>query len=109
MACGTIRSDRKGLAKGLTSDKALKIGEHDFTISDTGIAFYKWMDNKAVHIVSNFHGSEVSSVCRTQKDGSKKEFTCRIAVKNYNEDMGGVDKADMLCSIHGLGRKSKKW
>ena len=23
--------------------------------------------------------------------------------------MGGVDKADMLCSLHGIPRKSKKW
>ena len=23
--------------------------------------------------------------------------------------MGGVDKADMLCAVHGLDRKSKKW
>ena len=23
--------------------------------------------------------------------------------------MGGVDKADMLCSVQGLSRKSKKW
>ena len=109
MACGTIRSDRKGLPKGMKADKDLGRGEHDFRISDTGIGYYKWMDNKAVHMVSNFHGSEVSFVYRTQKDGSKKEFSCPTVVKNYNQDMGGVDKADMLCSIHGLGRKSKKW
>ena len=23
--------------------------------------------------------------------------------------MGRVDKADMLCSVYGIGRKSKKW
>ncbi len=109
MACGTIRTDRKGLPKGLKADRELQRGEYDFRVSEKGIAFYKWMDNKAVHLISNFHGSDVSSVTRTQKDGSKKEFPCPIAVKHYNEHMGGVDKADMLCSIHGVGSKSNKW
>ena len=31
------------------------------------------------------------------------------AVKECNEQMGGVDKADMLCAVYGIGRKSKKW
>jgi len=30
-------------------------------------------------------------------------------VKEYNENMGGVDKADMLCAVHRLDRRSKKW
>lgn len=46
---------------------------------------------------------------RTQIDGSKKDFSHPIAVKGYNEQMGGVDKADMLCAVYGIARKSKKW
>ena len=109
MACGTIRPDRKYLPKGLKADKDLQRGEYDHRISDQGIGFYKWMDNKTVHLISNYHGSALSSVSRTQKDGSKEEFPCPTVVKHYNQDMGGVDKADMLCSLHGIGRKSKKW
>ena len=30
-------------------------------------------------------------------------------MKDYNSYIGGVDKADMLCSIYGVGRKSKRW
>ena len=41
-----------------------------------------------------------------KKDGSKEEFPC---LKHWNEDLGGVDKADRLCSRYGIGRKSKKW
>eukprot|EP00794_Sanderia_malayensis_P011649 gene11649-12847_t len=109
MACGTIRTDRKGLPKGLKADRELQQREHDFCISKTGIALYKWKDNEAVHLMSNFHGSDVSSVTRTQKDGTQEEFPCATAVKHYNAHMGGVDKADMLCSFHGFKRKSKKW
>lgn len=39
----------------------------------------------------------------------KKQFHCPTAVKEYNEYMAGVDKADMLCVVHGLNRESKWW
>ena len=52
---------------------------------------------------------EISSVQRTQKDGSKFQFPCPEAVADYNKYMSEVDKADMLCSVQRLSRKSKKW
>ena len=81
-------------------------GEYD---TKQGIVLFKWKDSKSLFLVSNFHGTEASAVSRTQKDGAKKQFHCPAAVKEYNENMGGVDKADMLCTVHGLDRKSKKW
>ena len=73
------------------------------------IIVYKWKDNKAVHLISNFHGTERVTISRKQNDGSKLEIECPKVVKDYNKRMGGVDKADMLCAIYGVGRKSKKW
>jgi hypothetical protein len=67
------------------------------------------MTTSLSHIVSNFHGTGVSEILRTQKDGTKKTFPCPIAIKEYNSYMGGVDKADMLCGIYSVNRKSKKW
>ena len=47
---------------------------------------------------------------RTQKDGTRKQFTCPKFVKEYNMYMGGVDKADFFCAIYGNSRKSlNKW
>ena len=63
----------------------------------------KWMDNKPVHIISNFHDTEQTMILRRQKDGSRLEFPCPTAVKDYNSYMRGVDKADMLCSVYGVG------
>ncbi|KAK3758964.1 hypothetical protein RRG08_005590 [Elysia crispata] len=37
------------------------------------------------------------------------EVSCPMAIKDYNCNMGGVDKADMLCSLYGMDRKSRKW
>ena len=108
-AYGTIRSTRKDLPDGLKADKKMERGDFDHRSTNDGIVFYKWKDNKVVHFVSNFHGTETTTIRRTQKDGSRKDVTCPKIVKDYNQDMGGVDKADMLCAVHGVSRKSKKW
>ena len=107
--CGTIRSDRKYLPKNLKTEKTLQRGEFDYHVSDGGLVFYKWKDNKVVTLLSNFHGTESATVLRTQKDGRRINFNCSVAIKDYNTYMDGVDKADMLISSYGLSRKSKKW
>ena len=105
-ACGTIHPDRKFLQINLKSEKSMERGQFDYRVSDQDITFFKWMDNKAVHVISNFHGTEATGIKRKQKDGTKKDFSCPMAVKEYN--MGGVDKTDMLCAVYGIGRKFKK-
>lgn len=60
-------------------------------------------------MISNFHGSEVTSVKRKQKDGTSKEVACPAVVRDYNQMMGGVDHADQLKAAYGLNRRSKKW
>ncbi|KAK3791503.1 hypothetical protein RRG08_055526 [Elysia crispata] len=81
-SCGTIRSNRKGLPAGLTDEKDLNRGDFDF---------------------------RSTVVNRTQKDGTRAEIQCPQAIFDYNVFMGGVDKADMLCGLYGVSRKSKKW
>jgi hypothetical protein len=49
------------------------------------------------------------SVGRRNKDGSREEITCPKLVKDYNENMGLVDKADMLKALYEVNRKSRKW
>ena len=66
------------------------------------------MDNKVVHVASNYHGNDSSHVLQTQKDGTKKAFKCPKAIVDYNKHMGGVD-LHMLIVAHGLGHKSKQW
>ena len=109
MACGTIRANRKGLPTGLIPDKGLQRGDFDHRVSTEGLVLYKWKDSKVVYLLSNFHGTETAKVGRTQKDGRKKDIPCPVAMKDYNNNMFGVDKADQLCAIYGIDRKSKKW
>ena len=75
----------------------------------SGHCVYKWMDNTAVNVISNLRGTERDKISRTQKDGSKKRFSCPKAINDYNQYIGGVGKADFYCAIYGINRKSKKW
>lgn len=107
-ACGTIRSTRKGIPP-LAPDESLKRGMFDYKTNIMGITVYKWKDNRIVHLASNFHGTEVDTVKRTQKDGSKLQVPCPRIIKDYNKYMGGVDKADQLRALYCVNRKSHKW
>lgn len=86
--CGTIRSNRKGIPS-LAQDKTLERGMYDYKTSCLGITVYKWKDNRIVHLASNFHGVEESSVLRTEHDGTKKNIKYPSIVYDYNKYMGG--------------------
>lgn len=107
-ACGTIRSNRKGLP-ALAADKTLKRGDFDSRVSDQGISYFKWKDNRSVFFLSNYHGTEICNVQRKQKDGSIMDIPAPTIVGDYNSHMGGVDKSDMLKSLYDRDRKAKKW
>lgn len=108
-ACGTIRSNRKGIPNNLVADSKLKRGQYDYRFSNLNIAYYKWKDNKIVHLTSNFHGNDEDIVLRKEKNGSKSTITCPKAIKDYNSYMGGVDTADRLRALYCIDRKSPKW
>ncbi|XP_051170470.1 piggyBac transposable element-derived protein 4-like [Leptopilina boulardi] len=110
LACGTVRSNRKGLPKDYQPDNKMKTGDSEFRSSSSGIGWVKWKDNRAVYALSNFHDpSKVSDVNRKNKDGSINVISCPNMIKDYNQHMGYVDKSDMLKSLYEIDRKSKKW
>ena len=79
-------------------------------MDNNGISCIKWMDTKAVTIVSNMHDpSENLEINRKNKDGSTQLVEAPKMVKHYMQHMGCVDKADMLKSLYELDRKSTKW
>lgn len=109
LACGTIRANRKGLPQNFGNGKSMERGEYDHRVSSTDTTVFQWKDNKVVLFASNFHGNEGTTVSRKLKDGSSVLVPCPIVVDDYNKHMGGVDHADRLRSVYGLGRRSKKW
>ena len=82
--------------------------DFDYRVAND-IVFYKWMDNKPITVVSNFHGTDTAKVSRRLRDNSKKEFDCPLAAKEYNMYMAGVNLADFRCAVNGRTWKSTKW
>jgi len=110
-ACGTIRAKRIiGVPVDIKTDKEMKRGDVDWRITDDGINFMKWKDKRVVTMASNFHKPDViGTVERKRKDGEKETVPCPNIVKDYNANMGYVDKSDMLKSTYEIDRKSRKW
>lgn len=88
LACGTIRTNRKELPMEMMPDKEMTRGVHDSQYLPDGVSFIKWRDTKAVHFISNFHGSEITTVKRKNKDGSSVAVKCPVSVSDYNKFMG---------------------
>ncbi|XP_035227169.1 piggyBac transposable element-derived protein 4-like [Stegodyphus dumicola] len=79
-------------------------------LAKEGVAAIKWMDNKAVTLLTTAHNSAIiTSVNRTKKDGSKTEVPCPKAVAVYNDIMGGVDCFDQRKERYQIGRRSVEW
>lgn len=112
-ACGTVRSNSKGLPpfmkKDAKTEKSMNRGEFQFQVKN-GIAAVKWKDNKAVNFLSSAHSPrQTSTVLRRLRNGKRIEVPCPQVVKVYNRAMGGVDKFDQLHERYAVGRKSMKW
>ena len=75
-ACGTVRKDRKDLPSKYKSDKEMKKGDYEYKTSYDGIARVKWMDNRAVYFLSNFHDRlDKTQVKTKERDGSLTSVT----------------------------------
>ena len=91
-----MRMNCKHLPKiKIPSDKSMKRGDVvSFHANET--TFVKWMDNKAVFILSNFLSATPYHTMKRRKKGSseKEAVTSPNVVRQYNFHMGGVDLMD---------------
>lgn len=106
--CGTVRTNRKYLPKTAPADKNMKRGDI-YTTSYHGITFVKWMDNKAVHLLTNFlPPAETETVKRRMAGSAEKiDVRCPKIVSHYNKNMGGVDLMDQRKVYYEVDRRSK--
>ena len=67
------------------------------------ISCCKWMDKKAVLIISSIHDlSQKLDVSRKQKDGSRKLFPCLLPVVDYDKHMSYMDLSDMVKGLYDV-------
>ncbi|XP_050313146.1 piggyBac transposable element-derived protein 4-like [Anthonomus grandis grandis] len=97
----TCMPKRKNLPKfeDFVAKQNMKKGDSCSLFSNVGVAAYLWKDSKEVIVLSNYHSSEMETVERRQKDGTKATVPCPKAIKDYNSYMGGVDLSDQLSGL----------
>ena len=99
-ACGAVRVNRKGLPP--CEKKKLKQGE--MVHAQHGhLLFTKWHDKRDVSFLS----TNISPTAPTRPVQPKKKGH-KITIKNL-ANMGGVDRADQLCSFYFTGWQCRKW
>lgn len=99
--CGTVKTNRRFMPK---FEKNLERGKTDFFSTDRLLAL-KWKDKRDVTMLTSIH----NSVMGTVKNRFDVEIQKPVCVTDYNQNMGGVDKTDMLLSTTESVRKSIKW
>ena len=75
------------------------------------IATVRWLDTRAVQLVSNYLCTEPMDKCRRWNGVSKKfeDIPRPAIIAQYNKFMGGVDLADMLLELYRIDHKSTKY
>lgn len=104
--CGTLRPNRRGLPKNVTSEKVKKgsiIGKQK-----NGVKVMKWCDKKTVLMMSTVerHDLKLIETGKNRKGTPVKKPQC---VLDYNRAKKGVDFSDQMSSYYSVLRKGRKW
>jgi len=106
LACGTIRSNRKGYPKSLIQHKLSVVGQSTALRAKELLAL-KFRDKKEVYMLTTAHNSACTTVTVHRKDMQTMDKP--DCILNYNRKMGGVDRSDQLIQPYDCTRKSKIW
>ena len=73
------------------------------------VFFTKWLDNRPVHMISNFLAVDPKHEMKRRFRGSREKITisCPIVIQKYNEYMGGVDIMDQKKVSYQFDHRSK--
>ena len=105
-ACGTIRSNRKGIPKKLAA-----MAKHKYTVSQKDeLTFCAWQDTKTVLVLSNFHAPTATGTVKRRHGGTiQTEVTVPACLADYQRHMKGVDLLDQMVGYYQIQHQSKKW
>lgn len=113
---GTIMRNRIGEATvAIADDKSLSKkarGSSDMAIrSDKSIAVVKWFDNKPVLMASAAFGISPETMVKrwSKKDKKFINIPCPAIIKEYNQNMGGVDLVDRMIALYRIKARTKRW
>ncbi|XP_068072616.1 piggyBac transposable element-derived protein 3 isoform X1 [Danio rerio] len=113
---GTIMNNRLAGAKHkLPSDKAMiSMGRgtsSEVSTEDGKLCVVKWYDNKPVLLMSVIHGTQPEDTCQRWDKNLKQYVTVSrpSIVREYNNNMAGVDLMDRMIGYYRMSTRTKKW
>lgn len=108
-ACGTLRMNRRGIPESIKG--TIKKGETKVVNLDESMLAIKWSDKREVTVLTTIHQAGSVSVGRRNRHapGGRETVQKPAAIVEYNQYMGGVDRADQLLSYYGFAHRTRKW
>lgn len=103
-SCGTVRPNRKEMPN-LT--QKLSKGE-SISMCAENLLCVKWKDRRDVMMLSTFHEDRIVTLDKVDFK-TKEPIQKPAVVVDYNENMGAIDRSDMMLSSTECVRKTTKW
>lgn len=100
---GTMRGNRGEPEEFVINKKQMKKGDYFYASKDK-INILMWYDKKVVCFISTFMNFDQRILEGTPKLTEKPEM-----IRDYDRNMGGVDKYDQMLRSYYNERKNKKW
>lgn len=102
--CGTVRKNRKLMPK---MDSKLKLGEREGKCTNKLLTIH-WKDRRDVYMLTTINKDIMVETNKIDRITGKKYIKPECVV-HYNNNMGAIDKTDMLLSSTECVRRTMKW
>ena len=109
-ACGTVRTNRKGMPASLLP-RNNRLAKHDFRVAQKDeLTCCIWQDTKPIMFLSNFHDpSSRGRVNRRSGQRVQQPVVVPKMLADYQQCIKGVDFVDKMIGYHIIQHRSKKW
>ncbi|XP_033740586.1 piggyBac transposable element-derived protein 4-like [Pecten maximus] len=105
LACGTLRSNRRGVPDKMKNAHPCK-GQMMAFNNGTLVAV-KFSDKKEVCLLTTIHEGKMVNTAKRDSEGNL--IAKPDCVLDYNHNMGAVDRCDQMVAYAGFDRRTLKW